>query len=68
MSIHGTCEKCGGETMDYCCPSCDARTIGELEEEVERLTIENGELKAKISTMEEAEERRLSEAEDNRFD
>jgi hypothetical protein len=37
MPIHGTCKKCGGETMDYCCPGCDSEEIAVLRNELEVL-------------------------------
>jgi len=37
MPIMGTCETCGGETMDYCCVACMSLRIRELEEENEQL-------------------------------
>jgi len=39
MSIMGTCKKCGGETMDYCCTACMAKEIQDLEDKCELLTI-----------------------------
>ena len=40
MSLHGTCEICGYETIDYSCINCLYREIEELEYKIEKL--ENG--------------------------
>lgn len=37
MPIMETCDKCGGETSDYCCVTCMSLRIRELENVIKRL-------------------------------
>ncbi len=59
MGICSTCEKCGVETWNYCCPNCDAKSMWELQqkidesaEEIEKLKKEIGSLKQQIAKLE----------------
>ncbi len=59
MGICSTCPKCGAETWNYCCPSCDAndmyvmqQKLDESAEEIEKLKKEIELLKQQIAKLE----------------
>lgn len=37
MGIHGKCEKCGCETIDYCCSSCLAAELEQTKLQISRM-------------------------------
>ncbi len=58
MGICSTCEKCGAETWNYCCPGCDAedmhvmqQKLDESAEEIEKLKKEIEDLKEQIGRL-----------------
>lgn len=45
MAIMSVCEKCGCETMDYCCPGCTGSELDDLRQRAETAEAELARLK-----------------------
>ncbi len=55
MSLYGTCQKCGSETIDYACADCNRQIAFSLEAECERLRADNATLRAVLKDIEDCD-------------